>query len=170
MVALEISGLDLKFYLFGDEGKISVLSLYEGPVDTRLTGSPLGFARLALDNREDALFQGAVRIEGDSEVGQQLQDLLAGADWDWEEQLSRVTGDVVAHQAGRFASRLRQTFEDTRETLVRDCGEYLQEESRLLPTRVEVDYFLASVDRLRDDGERLQARVQRLLRGLDDTP
>ncbi len=167
VVALEVTGLDIRFYLFGDADKITVLSQYEGPVDTRLLGSPMGFARLTLDNREDALFQGAVKVEGDTEVGRQLQALLAGTDWDWEEQLSRLTGDVVAHQAGRLAARLRQALDDTRETLTRDCGEYLQEEARVLPTRVEVDYFLAAVDRLRDDGERLQARVERLLRGVD---
>ena len=38
----------------------------------------------------------------------------------------------------------------------------LQEEGRLLPTRYEIDQFLADVDRLRDDGERLAARVERL--------
>ncbi len=43
---------------------VQVLSQYEGDVDTLLTGSPLGFARLGLDSREDALFQGAVQIEG----------------------------------------------------------------------------------------------------------
>jgi ubiquinone biosynthesis protein UbiJ len=33
-----------------------------------------------------------------------------------------------------------------------------------------VTYFLGDVDRLRDDVERLQARVQRLIQTLDNTP
>ena len=40
--------------------------------------------------------------------------------------------------------------------------EYLQEEDRDLPTRVEVDEFLESVDQLRDASERLEARLARL--------
>jgi ubiquinone biosynthesis protein UbiJ len=40
--------------------------------------------------------------------------------------------------------------------------EYLQEEGRDLPTPTEVEEFLADVDRLRDDAERLEARLARL--------
>jgi len=40
--------------------------------------------------------------------------------------------------------------------------EYLQEEGRDVPTRVEVDEFLDGVDRLRDASERLEARLARL--------
>ena len=47
-------------------------------------------------------------------------------------------------------------------TLEKDLGEYLQEELRLLPVRIEIDAFLAAVDSLRDDSERLQARFDRL--------
>jgi ubiquinone biosynthesis protein UbiJ len=170
VIALSITGTGLTLYFLPAADGVQVLSRYDGPVDTRLSGSPLGFARLALDRREDALFQGAVQIEGDTDTGQMFQELLSDVDWDWEEQLSHVTGDVLAHRAGELARHARQFFEARRETLFQDSGEYLQEEARLLPTRVEVAYFLADVDRLRDDTERLQARIQRLFKTLDETP
>lgn len=170
VIALCITGTGLTLYFLPAADGVQVLSRYEGPVDTQLSGSPLGFARLALDRREDALFQGAVQIDGDTDTGQMFQELLSDADWDWEEQLSRVTGDVLAHRAGELARHARQFFEASRETLFQDSSEYLQEEARLLPTRVEVTYFLGDVDRLRDDVERLQARVQRLIQTLDNTP
>jgi len=170
VIALSITGTGLTLYFLPAANGVQVLSRYEGPVDTRLSGSPLGFARLALDRREDALFQGAVQIEGDTDTGQMFQELLSDTDWDWEEQLSRVTGDVLAHRAGELARHARHFFEASRETLFQDSSEYLQEESRLLPTRIEVAYFLGDVDRLRDDVERLQARVQRLIQTLDETP
>jgi ubiquinone biosynthesis protein UbiJ len=50
--------------------------------------------------------------------------------------------------------------------LGQDFTEYLQEEGRLLPSRYELESFLTEVDRLRDDGERLAARVNRLRRHL----
>ena len=170
VIALSLTGTGLTLYFLPDASGVQVLSRYEGNVDTHLTGTPLGFARLALDRREDALFQGAVKIDGDTSIGQQFQDLLAGTDWDWEEQLSHVTGDVIAHQAGRLAAQVGRLLHDTRDTLADDCSEYLQEESRLLPTRIEVRYFLDNVDNLRDATERLQARVERLQRNLDKTP
>ena len=166
-IAISVTGTGLTVYFLPDKEGVQVLSHYEGDVETHLTGTPLGFARLSLNNREDALFQGAVKIEGDTDTGQAFQDLLAGVDWDWEEQLSRVTGDVIAHQAGKLARTAKQFLGDSRDTLAEDCSEYLQEEARLLPTQIEVDYFLSDVDQLRDDVERLEARVERLLKAAD---
>jgi len=152
------------FYFLPHASGVQVLSHYEGQADTRLTGSPLGFARLTLDDREDALFTGAVRIEGDTETGQKFQDLLAGTDWDWEEQLSRLTGDVIAHQIGTLYRRAQHLASDSRRTLERDISEYLQEEACLLPTRDEVESFLEQIDLIRSDTDRLSARMQRLMR------
>ena len=162
-VAISLSGTGVTLYFLPDNDGIQVLSQYEGDVDTLLTGSPLGFARLGFDSREDALFQGAVQIEGDTAIGQQFQDIFAGGSWDWEEQLSKFTGDIIAHQAGKFVRHAQHFFKDTSNTFADNSSEYLQEEARLLPTRVEIRYFLDDVDKLRSDIDRLDARVERLL-------
>jgi ubiquinone biosynthesis protein UbiJ len=46
--------------------------------------------------------------------------------------------------------------------LTTNVVEFLQEEGRDVPTRVEVEEFLEGVDRLRDDAERLEAKLARL--------
>lgn len=167
-IAVTLTGTGVTLYFLPDSQGIQVLSEYEGDVDTRLTGSPLGFARLGLDNSEDALFQGAVQLEGDTGAGQQFQDILTGVDIDWEEQLSHVTGDVIAHQAGRLARHAAAYFKDAANSAADNSSEYLQEEAQLLPARVEIDYFLDDVDTLRSDLDRLSERVARLQRLLDD--
>jgi ubiquinone biosynthesis protein UbiJ len=103
VIGLDITGLGLSLYFLPGSDGVQVSSHYEGDVDTRLTGSPFGFARLALVSREDTLFQGAVEIRGDTETGQQFQDLLAGTDWDWEEQL--VTAATPWSRMSRNTSR-----------------------------------------------------------------
>ena len=45
--------------------------------------------------------------------------------------------------------------------------EYLQEESRLLPADAELNYYYEQVDQLRLDTERLEARINRLLKEKD---
>ncbi len=167
IIALDIIGLGLSLYFFPGRNGIQVSSHYDGDVDTRLKGSPLGFARLAVGSREDSLFKGAVEIRGDTETGQRFQELLAQADWDWEEQLSHVTGDIIARQTGNLARRAKRFMADSRETLERDVTEYLQEEARLLPTHIEVTHLLEDVDQLRADVDRLSARVKRLLEAMD---
>jgi ubiquinone biosynthesis protein UbiJ len=166
-IEIDIEGVGISLFLFPGSDGVRVLSHYEGSVDTRLTGSPIGLARLALGSRENTLFEGAVEIRGDTETGQAFQDILARTDWDWEEQLSRVTGDVVAHQAGRLVRGAKRLVDDSRATLEKDVSEYLQEEARMLPTRYELDCFLEDVDQLRSDVDRLNARVARLQHLLD---
>lgn len=43
-------------------------------------------------------------VEGDLVLVNQVQDILSELDIDWEEPLSRISGDVVAHEVGRFAN------------------------------------------------------------------
>jgi ubiquinone biosynthesis protein UbiJ len=170
IIGLDVTGLGLSLYLLPGSDGIQVLGHYEGDVDTRLTGSPFSFAQLTLGSREDALFKGAVEIKGDTELGQQFQDLLANTDWDWEEQLSHITGDVIARQVGNIARLSGKFITDSRKTVEQDVSEYLQEEARLLPTRSEVDHFLEDVDQLRSDLDRLNARIERLLQTRDNEP
>ena len=164
VVAVEVAGFPLSLYFFPGPSGIEVLSHYEGEPDTRVRGTPLALARMAGDERESALFQGDVAIVGDTETGHQLQDILASAEWDWEEQLSRLTGDVVAHQAAQLLRGASQSLATGRDALRTDLSEYLQEEARLLPSRAEIEHFLSGVDYLRADADRLTARVERLLK------
>jgi ubiquinone biosynthesis protein UbiJ len=43
-----------------------------------------------------------------------------------------------------------------------DLSEYLQEESRIVPAKPEIEAFMDGVDILRSDVDRLHARVERL--------
>jgi ubiquinone biosynthesis protein UbiJ len=170
IIALEISGLGISLYFFPGSNGIQVMSRFEGEADTVLTASPLGLAKLALGSREDALFQGAVEIRGDTETGRQFQDLLANTDWDWEERVSHVTGDVIARQLGNLFRLSGKFIGESGRTLAQDITEYLQEEARWLPTRTEVNYFLNDIDELRSDVDRVDARVQRLMQIMDSKP
>lgn len=167
VIGLDITGTGLTLYFLPGSDGVQVAGHYEGEVDTQLSGSLPGFARLALDSSEEALFKGAVEIKGDTETGQQFQDILANVDWDWEERLSHITGDIIAHQAGKFVRKSGELIREGRATLEQDISEYLQEEARLVPTRTETAYFLEDVDQLRSDTDRLNARVERLLEAMD---
>jgi ubiquinone biosynthesis protein UbiJ len=131
--------------------------------DTVIHGTPTALMRLASsETSTQELFSGDVRIEGDVRLGTRLRQLLARAEIDWEEQLSGLLGDVAAHQLGRGLRSIRQWTRRSRGALADDLGEYLTEESQLLPPRPEAEAFMAEVDALRDDVERLAVRVQRL--------
>ena len=88
--------------------------------------------------------------------------LLVAARPDWEEELSQIIGDVAAHQVGNFFRNFGQWTRQTGDTVARNFGEFLSEESRDVPTDWEVEKFCSDVDTLRDDVDRLLARIDRL--------
>jgi len=131
--------------------------------DATLKGSPLGLARLAGTDPEAAIRAGDVEVRGDAEVAEAFRYLLQVVRPDWEEELSRVTGDAVAHEAGRFVRGVGNWLQLAGDSLARSTGEYLTEESRVLATRAELDEFCAEVDTLAAAVDRAEARL-RLLR------
>ena len=162
VVAVELRGVNLTLFLALQADRIEVRGEHAGAVDARLSGTPLAFARLGINGDRSALHSGEVQISGDTDLGQQLQDILAAMDIDWEEHLSRFTGDVIAHQVGNAARASQRWAQQSSAALLQDAGEYLQYERELLPDRPQVETFMRQVDVLRDDVERLEARVQRL--------
>lgn len=163
VIALELRGLDLTLHMLPHGGGIHLLGDYAGVPDTVISGALFSLLRLGVGKGERGpLFEGAVEVRGDVETGQRFEAVLRDIDIDWEEQLSRLVGDVAAHQVGVMLRGVRDWGIRSADHLRRDIGDYLQEESAQLPRHEEVDEFTAAVDRLRGDADRLAARVRRL--------
>ena len=78
--------------------------------------------------------------------------------------MSRYLGDVAAHEVARHARSARDWAREALESLSADLAEYLVEESRMVAEGRELARFADAVDALRDDLERLDARVAALSR------
>jgi ubiquinone biosynthesis accessory factor UbiJ len=170
VIALELRGLDLKL-VFRVQGQgIAFIEAPEQIPDTVLRGTPIGIARLGIGrgNATGTLFSGDVEISGDVETGQAFKAVLDAIDIDWEEQLARLTGDVLAHQLGNAARHTGRWLDHARLTLEQDLSEYLQEELRVVPTRIEIENLIEDIGRLGMDADRLEARLRRLLAARGD--
>ena len=93
---------------------------------------------------------------------QQLQKISASLDIDWEALLAEHTGDVIAHQLGRFARSANSWFRGARREAERLMSEFLQFESNTVPSRHEVQGFCREVDDVQLRMDRLQAGVDLL--------
>lgn len=161
VIALELDGLGLTLYLLPGAHGVRVMDQYPGEPTVRIRGAPLALAR---QWRGRETFGSDITIEGDAAVGRQFQTALARLDIDWEEWLSQWIGDAAAHQFGRFWRGFQSWGRQAGAILRRDGGEYLQRELRVLPPRPAVERFLSAVDALREDTDRLAARIERLRR------
>nr|WP_240905562.1 SCP2 sterol-binding domain-containing protein [Thiorhodococcus mannitoliphagus] len=163
LIAIELKGFGTRVTVIPDEQGLQLFGHYDADPDCLIVGTPLGLARMAMaERKESQLISGEVEVTGDSGLAHAFSAALAKLDVDWEEQLARVIGDPFAHQVGNRVRDAERWGQRTSESMTANLREYLQEERRLLPTRYEVDAFLAQVDTLRDDVERITARVERL--------
>jgi ubiquinone biosynthesis protein UbiJ len=162
VVSLVVEGTPLAIFLRATGGRLALAPRHDGVADATISGTPIALLALAGRRAEGALRGGGVRIEGDAEVAQRFRELLTEAQPDFEEELSRVIGDVAARQVANFARGFLDWGRRASGSFAGSVAEYLQEEGRDLPTRTEVEEYLAGVDRLRDDVERLEARLSRL--------
>lgn len=161
VIRLQLTGIELVLHFVpGHDGRLRLLGQIEGEPDCSLSGSPFDLMRASDPKQGSAqLFAGRVRIEGDQQLAQQFSEALAAIDIDWEEQLSRLTGDALAHEVGRATRGIRTQADRFASSATDNLSEYLTEEARLLPHRYEVEDFVDDVDVLRDDLERLEARI-----------
>jgi ubiquinone biosynthesis protein UbiJ len=161
VMSLTVEGTPLAFFFRAADGQLVINPRHEGTVDASIAGTPLALLALAGPRAEGKLRSGGVRIEGDAEVAQKFRDLLEQAQPDFEEELARVLGDVAARRIANVARDVLDWGRKAAGSFTGSVVEFLQEEGRDVPTRVEVDEFLEGVDRLRDDAERLEARLAR---------
>jgi ubiquinone biosynthesis protein UbiJ len=156
-------------------GKIVVVSCL--PLQVRVIVTPEGaLARTSGNEAADALIavtpglvmRAAARdpdawrdakVTGDVELAAAVDYVARNLSWDFEEDLSRVFGDVAAHRIGTAARRLDQWGRETALNLAHAAAEYVTFESPLLASAGDLERFNRDVDTLRDDAERLEKRV-----------
>lgn len=170
VVRITLTGVAIELnFVPGHDGELQLLGSIEGEPDATLAGSPFDLLRASDKSTGHAqLFAGNVTVDGDTGVAQRFSDALAGLDIDWEEQLAKLTGDIAAHEIGRGARAAQREGARVADSARQNLSEYLTEEARVLPHRFEIDEFLADVDRVRDDVERLAARIALLERAGED--
>jgi ubiquinone biosynthesis protein UbiJ len=161
-VAIRVRDSALGAYFVFDDDVVALATEYTDDPDVVITGSLITLARMLQGSGEAAIRSGDVDLTGDAATAQRFQKLLDLAQPDIEEELSRVIGDVAAHRIAEIARGVGKWARDARSTMGGNIREYLQEESREVPTRYEVDRFAKQVGILRDDVERIAARLNRL--------
>ena len=163
VIKLEITGINKELYMFPGERGIQIATEYEGPVDTVLSGTAISLFKMGLaSNAAKLLLKGEVEISGDTRLGHQFKNVFSQMDIDWSEPLADFVGDAFAWQIHQSAKKLEQWGKDTVKSVSLSFSEYLQEESRDVVTETELNIFNDAVDQIRDDVDRLQARIKTL--------
>lgn len=162
-VEISIKGTAFTFHLRFETDGVRLLAQTEQPADVMVEATPFALLRLLTVTGEGNSLAGSeIAVQGEVADAQRIRSLLSRRHVDAEELLARVLGDVAAHQVGNFVRSLVDAGRRTTGALLQDLGEYLSEESRISPSRAELDALTSAVESLRDDAERLDKRILRL--------
>ena len=133
---------------------------HDGDVDTTIKGSLSSLQSLMRNN--DAIHRGEASIEGDIATGNALKGMASSLDIDWEEQISPLVGDTVAHQLGVASRKLASWFDRTSQSMKANTREYLEEEVEFVAPANMLRHFADSVDDMQSAVDRLEARLKQL--------
>ncbi|MDH5190976.1 MAG: SCP2 sterol-binding domain-containing protein [Gammaproteobacteria bacterium] len=165
VISIENTLPPFTLFLFPSINGIQISTDYNAEPDAIIRGNPVSLTALMTSTKKsDVMFSQHASLHGDTVVGQEFSNILKQVDFDWEEELSHLTGDPVAHQIGRTVRALSDWGKDVMASSQMNVSEYLHEEIRLLPAREEINGFLAEIDQLRNDTDRLEQRITRLLK------
>jgi len=174
VIRLHISGLDLNLYFFPSGSGVQVLGNYPsekngGIVDATIHGSPMALIRLGTSNNTgENILKSDLEIDGDIHAAASFSTILKEVDIDWEELLSKLVGDIIAHQAGQVTRHSTGWLAETAEVMKLNISEYISEESKLSPANSEIQNQMKQVDDIRMGVDRIEARINILLREKND--
>lgn len=123
--------------------------------DTHVKG-PISAFRQLLDG--DGFFDGHLRIQGNAQTLMTLHKVMAEFELDWEGILADQIGDTATSFIAPLLRKKWHWSKTTTTTLQANTLEYLQEEARILPTRIEFEHFVEELENLSTELDRLEAR------------
>ena len=164
-LAVHIVGTGLILRLDAGEQQLRIGVMGEDVGETvtaSISATPLTLLQLLRSSTVTNFRASGAELAGDTETAEVFAELLRLARPELEEELSHLIGDVAAHRISQSAQRLIGWGARSVDALSMNTSEFLQEEIRQLPPRLEVERFNREVDCLREDADRAAQRVERL--------
>ena len=129
------------------------------PADACISGGALALFALAGTDPEAVIRRGDVRIDGDAEVAAQFRELAALLRPDLEHEIGRALGPVPAHLAVRALRGALDWSRRAGTATLHNLADYLAHERRDLVPLPESEHLLRGAEDLREQSDRLDARI-----------
>ncbi|MEK9993434.1 MAG: hypothetical protein VW646_01635 [Hydrogenophilales bacterium] len=104
-------------------------------------------------------FKKKVKLNGDANVASLLNDLIENFDLNMEEKLVIFFGEFNASLITKIFLTIKSELNNFSINFKGMVAEFIDREKTLIPSKNEIENFNNSVDKIRDDVERLQQRT-----------
>lgn len=104
-------------------------------------------------------FKKRVKLNGDANVASLLNDLIENFDLNMEEKLVVFFGEFNASLITKIFLNVKSELNNFSINFKGMVAEFIDREKTLIPSKNEIENFNNSIDKIRDDVERLQQRT-----------
>lgn len=161
-LSVELTDISVNLTVKVFDNKVFVSGQSE-PADCVIKTSLDGLQKLSDAAQITAMIrQGQLDLEGDLHVAQGFSGLLMDNDIDWQEWLSEYLGDAMTFKLSQAIKNQRTYWVRKKRDLDYTAQSALVDELRVTPDRIEVERFVADVDQLNAQTERLTLEIQKL--------
>ena len=101
-------------------------------------------------------------------IGQDFLNATQQIEIDWEEALSKITGDFMAFKIGSALKTGQQNLQVAKEEIGDTLSEYLLFEANLLPTESQVNRFNKQVESTANSVDKMAERIQKLTKNIEN--
>lgn len=152
---------NMVFYIIPDSQGLQFHKQYSGTINTTICGTLNHFLHIFVKGGDTkTVFQYPIEINGNTHNVEVLRDAFKNIDIDWEERLSHYLGDTIAHKLCFHFKKAKKTLGKSTENIVDQTKEFIHFEARNLISSKQAEQFYADIATLRDDVERMEARVK----------
>lgn len=161
IIGVALKEINKPLYFVISSQQIDILAHYEGQADCFIRLNISALKELQNNHQLTHLIKTEqLEVEGDIQTVQRFARLLTEMDIDWEEHLSAIIGDVLAHKLYYQFKQCRQNVSLQIKKIEKQSAEYITEELKIAPGPLEVAYFCEQVNDIKKQTDALEQRLQ----------
>ncbi|HEY7774527.1 MAG TPA: SCP2 sterol-binding domain-containing protein [Marinagarivorans sp.] len=164
-VCLQLTEPSITLTLRFEHAHVAVSPVAGDAPDCTLSGKSRGVLQL-LSGPKTSLAGSELTLTGQTGFLMELLDIAKQLDIDWEAIICQYFGDIAGHSIAQLLRAQGEQWQRLQSRAPHFLQSFLTEELQAIPSRPELAAFNDDIDDLRDDVERLEARINHIKHSL----
>lgn len=160
VIQLNITDWQFNCFIIPKHHGIELQTQWPTAADTLISGTLEHLFKVGIaTDKSTAIKQHQIQFQGDIHIGMAMQQLLASLDIDWAALLANKIGDAPAHMITTGLDAIRLQGRAFIQSFRQNSADYIHHEAKLCPTNTALETFYQDIAQLRDDVDRLEAKI-----------
>jgi ubiquinone biosynthesis protein UbiJ len=164
VIEIHCEDWEMIFYIVIDSQGLQFHRSYSGAANTIVRGTLNNFLHVFMKGGDTtSVFQNPIDITGDTHNIEVLRDAFKNLDIDFEEKLSHYLGDSISHKLFFRLKSAKNMLKKSADNITEQTKEFIHCETKNLVSHHQAEQFYTDIAKLRDDVERIEARIHNRL-------